>query len=55
MEGLSADAILLGRHWVRFLDGEDGRTEPFECLGADSRNGPTRAPPQDSVQMLSML
>ena len=32
MEGISAGAILLGRRWVRFPDG-DARPEAFACLG----------------------
>jgi peptidase E len=33
MEGISAGAILLGRHWVRFPDDDDQRAEAFACLG----------------------
>jgi cyanophycinase-like exopeptidase len=33
MEGISAGAILLGRHWVRFPGDDDARAEPFPCLG----------------------
>lgn len=34
MEGISAGAILLGKHWVRFgEEGEEGVVEPFDCLG----------------------
>ena len=33
MEGISAGAVLLGRHWVRFPDDDDARAEAFECLG----------------------
>jgi hypothetical protein len=31
--GISAGAILLGRHWVRFPDDDDAKAEPFACLG----------------------
>lgn len=31
MEGISAGAIMLGRHWVRFP--ERGEPRPFDCLG----------------------
>lgn len=33
MEGLSAGAILLGAHWVRFSGKNESVAEPFACLG----------------------
>lgn len=33
MEGLSAGAILLGAHWVRFMGEDDSIAQPFPCLG----------------------
>lgn len=33
MEGLSAGAILLGAHWVRFRGQDESEPEPFACLG----------------------
>jgi hypothetical protein len=33
MEGISAGAILLGRHWVRFQGKDESRGAPFDCLG----------------------
>ena len=38
MEGISAGAILLGRHWVRFPGEDDARAEPFDCLGVVPRS-----------------
>jgi peptidase E len=31
--GISAGAIMLARHWVRFPDDDDSKAEPFDCLG----------------------
>jgi hypothetical protein len=31
--GVSAGAIMLARHWVRFVDDDDTKAEPFACLG----------------------
>lgn len=31
-EGISAGAIMLGRHWLRFPNGDEARAEAFECL-----------------------
>jgi peptidase E len=33
MEGVSAGSIMLGSHWVRFLDDDDTKGEAFRCLG----------------------
>jgi peptidase E len=33
MEGLSAGAIMLGAHWVRFEGEDESLPEPFACLG----------------------
>jgi peptidase E len=31
--GVSAGAIMLAKHWVRFVDDDDDKAELFECLG----------------------
>ena len=33
MEGISAGAIMLGQHWVRFPGDDEARAEAFPCLG----------------------
>lgn len=54
MEGLSAGAILLGRHWVRFLDGGEGRAEPFECLGIVPHSFDTHAEGDGWEELLAL-
>ena len=38
MEGISAGAIMLGRHWVRFRGDDQEKAEAFECLGIVPRS-----------------
>jgi peptidase E len=33
MEGVSAGSIMLGSHWVRFVDDDDEKGAAFRCLG----------------------
>ena len=55
MEGLSAGAILLGRHWVRFVgDGKEARAEPFECLGIVPHSFDTHAEGDNWEELLAL-
>ncbi len=54
--GLSAGAIMLGKHWV-LMPGEQGCVEPevFDCLGFAPANFDTHAEKEDWIELKTLL